>query len=215
MNIVKLKISTLVFILLAFVLAEKSLAAVQVPLFRLKAGYYPLNFSAGTRYSNEPLNNAITIQPTLLWDLPTFRSRVGLHFISDFQSPFGLMPISGIGISGYFYILGISSAYEMDPGGTLFQKSRPGPFVYGALTPANFNLNRSASETPDGAELSFAAFVMEFNAGLGYDYPINNNVIFSGEVGFRSGANQSSSSTAGNVSYNGMGIMLSLSATYY
>lgn len=214
-----IKISTLVFLLTACILTlsveQKVFASVQVPLFRLKAGYYPLKFSAGSRYTNENLGNSITIQPTLLWDLPTFRSRVGLHFISDFQSPFGLMPISGIGISGYFYILGISSAYEQDPGGTLFQKSRPGPFVFGAITPANFNLNRSARETPDGADLSFAAFVMELNAGVGYDYPINNNVIFSGEVGFRSGANQSSSTTTGNVSYSGMGIMLSLSATYY
>ncbi len=162
------------------------------PLLRAKLGVHQLKFQVGNRFSNESLGSFITYQPTVLWTLPTFRSRLGIHFLGDFGSPYGLMPISGIGLTGYFYPLGVSSAYEVGPDNTVIQISKPSFFTFGCLTPLNFNLNRQGKDTADGSSLSFSAFMYEFAVGAGYDYPFTQNMIFAVELSYRSASAQSS-----------------------
>lgn len=192
-----------------------AVASTQVPAFRIKVGASSLNVKAGDRVVNEPLNSVLTLQPSLMWDLPTFRSRLGVHFLADFQSDFGQMPISGMGLSGCFYIQQISSAYEYAQDGVLHQRSRPGFYVSGSITPVNMNLNREAAKNKDNLDLAFATLVIDLSGGLGFDYPVGTNFIFSSELLYRVGANRSSSSSNQNVSYSGAVLFLSFLTSYH
>lgn len=187
----------------------------QTPSIKFKTGYSSLNIKAGDRIANEPLNSIITLQPSIMWDLPTFRSRVGVHFLTDIFSTFGQMPISGIGVSGAFYITKISSAYEFSQDGVLQQRTKSGFYISGSLTPVNANLNREASLNPDKNDLSVAALVIDFMGGVGYDYPMGANFILSAEANMRVGANQASENQNKNLAYSGYTIFLSFLSTYY
>ncbi|NJL25142.1 MAG: hypothetical protein HC902_08170 [Calothrix sp. SM1_5_4] len=131
------------------------------PMIRIRLGMNMLNFTVGENYTQEALGALMTFNPTVLWSLPSFRARMGLHYVGDFGSQFGAIPISGIGISSYFYPFGLSSAYEISSDGTLFQKSKPSPHVFGKLTPVNFNINASKEQSPSGAPISFSAYMIE------------------------------------------------------
>ncbi|OYZ20299.1 MAG: hypothetical protein B7Y39_11020 [Bdellovibrio sp. 28-41-41] len=157
----------------------------------------------------------MTLQPGIMWDLTTFRSRVGIHFLTDVVSKFGQMPISGIGVSGAFYISKISSAYEYSNDGVLQQRTKAGFYINGSLTPVNVNLNRAAELNPDKNDLSVAAMVIDFMGGVGFDYPMGSNFILSGELNLRVGSNQSSGAQTKNLSYSGMTFFISFLTTYY
>jgi hypothetical protein len=158
----------------------------RAPTFRGKLGISLGHFKLGTQYENEALSSLVTIQPTILWDLPLFRARFGIHDLGEYGSNYGLAPISGIGITSYFYPFGISSIYEFAPNGVLYQKTIPGPFVVTTLTPINFNLNKSRSGDGSGRpDLSTFVLMYEFGIGLGYDYPIRSNMILALEAIYR------------------------------
>mgnify|MGYP000438007147 CR=1 FL=1 len=184
------------------------------PQFRARIGSHQLKFQVGDRYSDEPLNPSFTLQPTVLWTLPTFRARIGIHFLADMGSAYGALPVSGAGVTGYFYPLGVSSAYEISEGGTVTQVSKPSVFTFASFTPVNFNLNRQADDTPDGSPLSFSAFMYDFAVGVGYDYPFTQNMIFAAEFSYRTASAQSSNTTD-TISYRGLGLSLVFSTSYY
>lgn len=158
----------------------------------------------------------LTLQPTVLWDFPTFRSRIGVHFVTDVGSPYALMPVSGIGVTGYFYLSGISSAYDSGLDGVLVQKSKPGLFVFGGLTPVNFNINIDETNSTDSStpDVAFSAFLVELSMGFGFDYPLRRNLLLSLEIGYRAGA-APSSDDGDNISYSGLGAMLVFGTSYY
>lgn len=198
-----------------FLFGLSAWADYQTPSFKMKAGYSNLILQAGDRVTAESLGSVLTLQPTIMWDLTTFRSRVGVHFLTDVISKFGQMPISGIGISGAFYITKISSAYEYSQDGVLQQRTKAGFYINGSLTPVNANLNRSADLNPDRNDLSVAAMVIDFMGGAGFDYPLGSNFILSGELNLRVGSNQSSGAQTKNLSYSGMAFFISFLTTYY
>lgn len=184
----------------------------ETPFLRIKTGVSSLNVTAGERLSGEPLKSMVTFQPTVLWDMPSFSSRIGIHYMQEMNSPYGLTPISGIGVSGYYHILGISSVYEMSADEVLIQKSRPGPYIIGSFTPLNVNLNKF--ETGGGSSnFYFSAFVNEIALGMGYDYPILQNMILSAEFLYRNGNSVDSSSE--KVNYSGYTLFLTVGASYY
>lgn len=188
----------------------------QVPVFRGAVGIESISFTAGNSgFNNEPLGALFSLRPTVLWDFPTFSSRMGIHFTGTFGSPFGAMPMSGIGFSGYFYPMSVSSAYEITRDGTLFQKSKAGPFMMAMFTPMNFNLNRAEEETPvPRPELTVSAFMIDFALGGGYDYPLSPNMILSAEAYYRTSRAQQSS-TKEEINYQGFGISFVFSTSYY
>lgn len=186
----------------------------QVPVFRGAVGIESINFTLGSRYSNEPLGALFSLRPTVLWDFPTFSSRMGIHFMGTFGGPYGAMPMSGIGFSGYFYPMGVSSAYEITRDQTLYQKSKAGPFLMAMITPMNFNLNRPEALTPDQIELIVSAYMLDFALGAGYDYPLSPNMILSTELHYRTSRAQQSN-TSDEVGYQGIGFNLVFSTSYY
>lgn len=202
-------------LLIFFLFAVPAFGNYQIPSFKLKAGFSNLTIKAGDRIAGENLRSVVTLQPSMLWDLTMFRSRVGVHFLTDLFSQFGQMPISGIGVSGAFYIRQISSAYEYTQDGVLQQRTKSGFFISGSLTPVNTNLNREASLNVDKNDLSAAALVIDFMGGIGFDYPMGSNFILSSELNLRVGANQSSEARSQNLSYSGYTFFISFLSTYY
>jgi len=207
------------FLLINTVLMFLSSAQAQdysrAPTLRSRLGVSFTNFKLGTQYQDEKLNSLILFQPTVLWDLPAFRSRLGVHFLGEYGGSFGAVPISGMGLTGYFYPFGISSVYEFTQDGTLLQKTLPGPFVYVTLTPTNFNLNKQRLGDGTGQpDLSVFSVMYEFGAGAGYDYAFQANMILALEVGYRYAAAQQSTSEE-SVFYKGLCVFLVFSTSYY
>lgn len=186
----------------------------QVPVFRGALGIESISFTAGSKIEKANLGSLMTMRPTVLWDFPTFSSRMGVHFMSVMGGPFGALPMSGIGFSGYFYPLGVSTGYEIARDETLFQKSKPGPFLMAMFTPLNFNINRAGDEVLGIEELSVAAYMVDFGLGAGYDYPLSQNMILSAEAHFRT-AKAQQEQVSGEITYQGFGFSIVFSTSYY
>jgi hypothetical protein len=199
---------TLVLIIL---FGDVSGASIQAPMLRAKLSMYNTTVSAGELVKDETLGSMMTIQPTLLWDVPSMNSRLGIHYILDINSKYGATPISGIGLSGYYYFKGLSSAYEISPDEVLLQKSRPGVFTFASFTPVNFNLNKLDKSDPNQS-FSFSALVYEFILGAGFEYPLKPNTLLSFELSMREG---SSASNDLSVKYSGFGASFVFSTSYY
>ncbi len=181
-----------------------------VPSIKMKMGAFNLQVTAGELLSDQPLGALVTLQPSILWSVHGFRSRIGLHFITDLGSDYGLMPISGIGASFYFYVLGLSSDYEDADESLLLQKSKPVPYLYASVTPANLNISM-----PSDPSSAFGALIYDLALGAGYDYPMRTNLVISGEITYRLATSDSGSASISGISYKGLGIFISFLATYY
>lgn len=184
------------------------------PQLRVKTGISSLSVTAGNILNNQSLNSMITWQPTVVWDLPSFSSRLGVHYLQEMGGPYGLTPLSGVGVSGYYYFRGISSGYEISPDGVVVQKSRPGPYIIGSLTPVNLNMNR-LEEKDTANNFYFSAFMTDIAMGAGYDYPILQNMLLTAEFMVRNGTTISSNTSSGNVSYSGWSIFIGFATAYY
>lgn len=201
----------LTFVLLLTV-PQISLGEFQAPVIRLKLGMIPTMVSAGELIvGDQPLNSMMTIQPSVLWDFASMNSRLGFHYVLDLNSQFGATPISGIGFSGYYYLTGLSSAYESLPDDTLIQKYRPGFYTFASFTPVNFNLNRIDTANA-GNNFSFSAVIFEIMLGMGYEYPLRPNTLLSIELASREGSVAQEERT---VRYSGLGIFFSFTTSYY
>lgn len=183
-----------------------STAHADAPMIRFKAGTSSIAVNGGPTVINASLGSMVTLQPSILWAVPSFSSRLGVHYLQEIGGSFGMTPITGIGISGYFYMSGISTSYSMSEDGIVVTKSIPGIFLYAGITPVNFNLNRA------DPQLRFSALVYEVAAGLGYDYPLTQNLVISAEYLVRNGV---SSGADGNLNYKGSTIFISFGTTYF
>ncbi len=192
--------------IIAMIILGASFAWADAPMIRFKVGTSSLAVNGGPTVVNASLAPMVTLQPSVLWAVPTFSSRLGVHYLQELGGSFGLTPITGIGLSGYYYMSGISTSYSMSEDGLVITKSVPGVFLYAGLTPVNFNLNRSEPK------LRFSALVYEVAAGIGYDYPLTQNLVISAEYVVRNGV---SSGAEDNVSYKGSTIYISFGTTYF
>ncbi|MBO9666355.1 MAG: hypothetical protein J7501_06030 [Bdellovibrio sp.] len=199
---------TLVLIL---VFCDVSEAGLEAPVLRAKLSMYSTTVTAGELVKDQPLGSMMTLQPSLLWNIPSMNARMGVHYILDVNSNYGATPISGIGFSGYYYLKGLSSVYEVNADEVLTQKSRPGLFTFASFTPVNFNLNK-LDKTDPNQSFSFSALVYEFILGVGYEYPLKQNALLAIELSQREG---SSSSGSQNVRYSGMGASIVFTTSYY
>lgn len=186
-------------------------AEVQTPVVRFKMGMSDLLVNAGELLQNEPLGAMMTLQPTLLWDVTSLNSRIGFHFLADISSNYGMTPVTGIGVSGYYYLRGLTSAYEIIDKDILTQKSKPGLFTFASLTPVNFNINRTDPED-SSKEFAPSAVVYELMLGVGYEYPLKPNMLVSFEIARRDGT---LSSLSKDLSYSGMMFSFSFITSYY
>ena len=118
-----------------------------------------------------------------------------------------------MGLSVYFYPWGITSANELTADQVVVQKHKPGPFLYGGLTPVNFNLNQPDPNNPNN-DLSFSALIFELMLGAGFDYPLRPNSILSFSFNYRFGS-ASDNSELGEVSYRGFGLQIGFTANYF
>lgn len=186
----------------------------QVPVIRLRVGKFLTKVSAGNVVLQEPLDAQFTFMPTMLWDLPTFRSRVGVHFLGDFNSVLGASPITGIGLSGYFYPSGVSSIYEVSPDDVTIMKYRPSFYVFGAVTPVNLNGNKD-NATNSSRSISFSSTLVEVMLGCGMDYPFRQNLVGFLDLNYRVANSVENETVGGSVTYSGIGVTLGFSTSYF
>lgn len=198
---------------LFFFFSAYSHADFQAPVIRTKLVIFNTIVSAGETVQDQPLGSLMTIQPMVLWNFPSINSRIGFHYLLDVASNYGFTPISGIGISGYYYLTGLPAAYETLPDDTVIQKSKHGLFTYASFTPVNFNLNRRDPSDPNsGKAFSFSAMLYDFTIGAGYEYPLKPNSLISVELAVR---DASSSGQGGKLAYSGLGIGVTFTTSYY
>lgn len=206
--------TTLVIAFSAFL--NFSYASNKVPSLRMKFGHMVTSFSAGDIFIDETLGSLITLQPTVTWSFPNFRARLGVHLTLDILSDFGLTPLSGIGVNGYIYPWGISTSHEKKTDGSIFQKSKSGPFFFTAFTPVNFNINADSSETTSGnIPDSFSSVIYDVTLGLGFDYALKRNTVISSEVNYRFGNAATDSQGLNGINYSAIGLMFSILTSYY
>ncbi|MCC7442403.1 MAG: hypothetical protein IT285_12270 [Bdellovibrionales bacterium] len=197
-----------------FALAVSDLAqATKNPNFRFKFGYFLTDTVAGAILEDIPRNSVVFIQPTLLWDVPAIRTKVGVHFSGELISDFGLMPASGLGVSLYFYPFGISSTYMTNDDMVMYQKSLTSPYLFFGMTPLNLNMNRS-SEDNSIQPVFFSAFILEFQAGIGVDYPLRPSFVIHAEFNIRTGATTNNQSVGGDISSFNPGVTLGFMLNY-
>lgn len=211
----KLRISFLIFVGTCLF---ASLSYASAPLLRLKTGFSSLSVDAGDLYKQESLNSTVTFQPSILWDFPSFSSRLGIHYLQELNSPHGLTPLSGIGFSAYYHIFGISSSYQLNDNDVLLQKSRPGLYLVASLTPVNLNMNKFDEGASSDQNKYFSAYCNDVAAGIGYDYPLLQNMLLSAEFVYRSGSSSVSSTSSGgsqSVGYSGYTFFITFAAAYY
>jgi hypothetical protein len=185
----------------------------QTSVFRLKTGMSSIKITSGDLLNETELKSMFNLTPSVLWDFPSFSSRFGFQYLMELNSQYGLTPMSGIGIVAYYHIFGITSGFEFTKDDVLIQKSKPGPYIVAAVTPVNVNLNKFDPEQSSEENLYLSAYVTDITLGLGYDYPILDNMTMSGEFVLRNG--RSVESTKENISYSGWTIYFSIASTYF
>lgn len=195
------------------------MAHAEAPLFRLKAGASTLALSGSPTVSGQSLNSMITFQPSVLWQIPEFSSRLGFHYLQELGGPFGLTTLSGIGMSGYYYFRGVSTTYSNPDDTTIVQKYIPGPYLFGSLSPINFNVNIPSS-SQNSQEFFASAFLYDLSTGVGYDYLLSSNMILSAEFSLRNGTGSGSTNPGGSgaqesLGYQGFSILFSFATSYY
>lgn len=203
---------TTFFCILIAAIAPQFCLAGTTPYLHFKTGVSSININAGDRLQNVPLKPALTLKPTILWDMPSFSSRFGFHFLQELKSLYGLTPLSGIGLTGVYYFYGITTSYQFMDDDVLHQKSRPGPYMSASFTPANLNVNKFDETTPL-TNFYFSSQVNEVALSMGYDYPYKQNMIFSGEFCYRSATNANTSKE--QVNYSGFTLFLGFGTSYY
>lgn len=199
----------LIFFILCFLLIQISAAG--TPSFRGKVAINDTVINAGEIIVNEKLGSLLTFQPALLWNIPSFSSRMGIHFNLDLMSQFGTTPISGIGFSGYYYLKGLSSYADNLQDEVVIQKTRSGFYTFAQLTPVNVNLNRIDAVNPLN-NFAISAFVIETTLGFGFEYPLEPTSIIAFELGRREGTFGGSGS---GIQYSGLGISVSYITSYF
>lgn len=191
----------------------KSHSAIDVPTLRLGLGYSPLKVSAGQVLQNVPLKSILTLNPMFLWDAPAFRSRLGLHFLTDMGSPFGLVTTSGLGLSWVFYPLGLSSAREKGLDGVEVRKTRVSPYFMAQITPTRFTLAGTREDTETFEY--FSSLVVETSLGAGLDYPLNDNMVLFGGLNYRFAAITKGELSSEAINYSGIHIQIGVMSSFF
>ncbi len=181
------------------------------PLLRVKAGVSDITISGSPTVEGQKLGSMLTLQPSVLWELTSYSSRLGVHYLQELGGPLGFTTVSGMGISGYFHFFGISTSYSKTQQGDVIQRSTPGPYLYGSVTPVNFNVNRFEKNSASNFFASY--FLYDISAGLGYDHPLTRNMILSAEFILRNGTTGGTSDTGAK--YQGYTLFFSFATSYH
>lgn len=192
-------------------------ALIEVPTFRFGLGTSMLSFTAGTLFATPTsLGSKVTINPMFLWDIPTVRSRIGLHFLADLGSKFGSLPISGIGVTGVFYPLGLSSSREINEDGSVLIKHRISPYLQFQMTPVKCSISDATTFKTVSSQASyFSATVIETSVGLGVDYPVGDDLLAFLGLHYRFAAFTDQETSTGAIKYHGIELLLGVMTNFF
>ncbi len=222
------KSSTAILAILLTLFCSRAYALIDVPTFRFALGESPISFTAGSQFpGSNSLGEAVTLNPMFLWDLPGIRSRLGVSFIADLGTKYGAIAIAGVGLTGIFYPLGLSSSREVNEDFSEVVKTRISPYFQFSVTPTDFSVSQQVGSVPQYWPY-FSATMIEISLGIGVDYPFSKDLIgFIGlhyrSASFSGGANASgnatgTSSTApttNGVNYSGVALLLGVMTNFY
>lgn len=216
----KLSTLTLAIFLTVINLANSAHALIDVPTLRLALGPSMINYSAGTAVSvSTPLKSIITLNPMFLWDIPSVRSRLGVHFLADMGSPYGFISTAGVGATAIFYPLGLSSSREVRDDFAEVVKTRISPYFQFSLTPMKFTITQVPTNVLPNTDKSLFPYlnsrVLEYSMGLGLDYPVANDLIVFGGLHYRSAAFTADESTQGAITYSGFSLLVGIMTNFY
>ena len=160
----------------------------------------------------------MTLNPMFLWDIPSVRMRAGIHFLADLGSTYGYFSIAGVGITGLFYPMGISSYRETKEDGVEISRSRISPFFQASITPVKFSATfaQTPQEVASKAKIKyFNALILETSLGAGVDYPFGQD--FVGFIGahYRFAALKDQETSVGSISYSGIMVMLGVMTNFF
>lgn len=186
------------------------------PSLRIGIGYSPLKIDAGEIYNNTPLESYLTLNPMFLWESPSFKSRVGLHFLLDTLSPYGLMVTSGIGVTWIFYPRGLSASHETSLDNIDVRKTRVSPYITAQVTPTRMTLAQPLSTVQRGETPKyFSAFILETSLGAGVDYPMSENYVVFGGINYRFAAITKGELHSAAIHYSGLMIQFGILSNFY
>ena len=191
------------------------------PTLRLGIGYAPLKFTGGSEYPKPiPLASLVMLNPMFLWDVPSVRMRLGVHFLADLGSKYGFVATSGVGFTGIFYPLGLSSSREVNDNFSEIVKTRISPYFQISLTPLKFSITKplDASDPRFNTPSSYPYFnsrVFEIAMGIGLDYPVADDIVAFGGLHYRSAAFTEDESKFGSITYSGVALLLGVMTNFY
>ena len=208
-----------IFLALSFLILNplpSAHALIDVPTFRLGLGHSFLKFTAGSLFpESTSLSPAVTLNPMFLWDMPSLRTRLGIHFLADIASDYGSFPNSGVGVTAIFYPLGLSSSREVKADNSVIVKNRISPYLQFQVTPNKSSISDpTRTSTPTNPNY-FSALVIENSVGAGIDYPYLDDMIFFLGMHYRFAAFTSQETSIGAYKYGGLELKLGIMTNFY
>ena len=210
-----------VAIFLTVLAAPSAKALIDVPTLRLGLGPSPIKFTAGSEFPTpEALGSIVMLNPMFLWDMPSLRMRLGVHFLTDIGSKFGFVSTAGVGFTGIFYPLGLSSSREVNDDFSEVIKTRVSPYFQFSVTPMKFSVTKPLPPTDPRYNTPsdypyFSSRVLEYSVGIGVDYPVSRDLVAFGGLHYRSAAFKSDESGKGAISYSGIALLIGVMTNFY
>ena len=223
-----------IVILLSAFFSLQAHAGVQAPTFRFGLGYSSITFNAGNLtdstnntgktattvgvHQQVALGNKLTLNPMFLWDVPSLRMRLGVHFLADIGSTYGFISTSGVGLTALFYLLGISSYKEIKDDGSEIMRSRVGPYLQASVTPLKFSafFPATALQTSNHQDGDyFNAYLIETSLGAGVDFPFGEDLLGFFGLQYRFASYTSQETSSGTVSYSGIMALFGVMTNFF
>lgn len=191
-------------------------ALIDVPTFRMGFGHSFINFTAGTLFpESTKLDPIISLKPMFLWDIPSVRTRLGLHFLADIGSQYGSFPNSGVGVTAIFYPLGLSSSREVKEDYTIIVKNRISPYFQLQFTPNKSSISDPTRTSTPSNPNYFAALILETSAGIGVDYPYSEDATLFMGLHYRFASFTSQETSIGSIKYSGIELLTGIMTNFY
>jgi hypothetical protein len=225
-----IKLSTVFLAIILTLIGSSANALVDVPTLRVGLGQSPLTFQGGDSFpAGSKLGETAVLMPMFLWDAPSLRMRIGLHFLADVGTKYGAVATAGVGLTSIFYPLGLSSSREVRDDFSEVVKTRFSPYLQVSITPTKFSVTAvpavgTAAYANPRDWPYFSSRVVELSLGIGADYPINDNLVVFGGLHYRTAtfssgtvavqANKDGSSPS-DISYSGIALLVGVMTNFY
>lgn len=194
-------------IILSLIISKLSAATNQISV-KVLFGYPMTTFSAGEVYEGEDLAATLFLKPEIMLHFPSYNIASFAYFAMHLMSPFGLIPLAGMGVGALYY----PSGFPIITGSA----NKNTELLYKKFAPYfGLGLGISRMSVSDANEnISFLSNTLDLTAIGGFDYPLSNRLSTGLEASYSSsfigGSKNNSGSLSNNASFN-----FCISISYY